>query len=733
MNSFSGIVLLLSTCCLLLSQNSSAQFVQALNPAVTQNSNQLNLAWLGGLNNVQLSSIDANNDNNQDLFVYDRTSEKSFVILCNANGNLIAQHKTQEATIPALREWALMRDYNCDGLPDIFSYGNGGIKIHRNIGTPTLWNFTVATNDLQSFSDFGNNSYFSSLYVSSVDLPLIEDLDNDGDLDVLTFGLNGDKIEFHKNLSMEFNGTCDSLHFALKNRCWGYLAEASFDNTLTLGSSDCPFNVANPERRKKYPSVNEYPKQHFVNSRHSGSTITNISEGNSLSKLLIGDVTYNTLTEINIVKNSINRDSVVSAFYNFPAANPIDLTTFPAGFVVNRNNMGNELLISPFGLSGTANQQSIWRYIDNNGNWTLEEQDFIQNQTIDVGSDAVPVWHDINRDGAMDIIIGNGNSFKQENEFGNLTLLVNTGSNQTPSFNISNSDFLNLKNLELENLYPTFGDLTGDNRDELIIGTKDGFLLYYTNNGNATEEFTLAQIQLLDNQNQVIDVGLFAAPCLIDVNHDDLLDLLIGNRNGKLVYYENVGTVNSPSLKLISNNYANINVTPALELNGYSTPSVSYIDESPILCVGNSEGIFTWYDSITDNSTSPNFDYPNAFKTGRRSALSAYTVNNTLHTIIGNKGGGLNYFVIDLNQLNITEKRKSSISVFPNPAKNLISIKGQKDNSTLTLVNLTGKTMLTQQLTSEEETIDISKLANGIYFANITGQSPPLVIKIIKQ
>lgn len=733
MNLFSIITFLLCSCCLTIAQNGFGQFVQAIHPPVTFNNNQLSLAWLGGLNNVQLSSVDANDDGIMDIFLYDRTSENSFIITCDVNGSIVEQNKIQENNIPKLREWALMRDYNCDGLPDIFSYGNGGIKIHKNIGTSTSWDFELITNDLQSFSDFGNNSYFSSLYVSSVDLPLIEDLDNDGDLDVLTFGLNGDKLEFHKNLSIEFNNTCDSLHFALKNRCWGYIEEANFDNTLTLESTNCPFNVINPEKRKRYPTTTEYPKQQFVTSRHSGSTITNISVANNLSTILIGDVSYNSLTELTIVNNSINRDSVVNATYNFPPSTPIDLTTFPAGFVINRNNLGNELIISPFGLSGTANQQSLWRYTYSNNQWNLSEKDFIQNQTIDVGSDAIPVWHDINRDGVMDIIIGSGNNFKLDNNYGSLTLLLNIGTNSNPSFNITDTNFLNLNSLSLENLYPAFGDLTGDNRDELIVGTKDGFLLYYTNNANAIEEFTLNQTQLTDNNNEVIDVGLFATPCLIDINDDNLLDLIIGNRNGKLTYYENIGNKTSPSFRLIDNNYGNINVTPALELNGYSAPSVSFINNSTLLSVGNSEGDFFWFDSLNENSVTPNQAYPSSLKTGRRSTLATYTVGNSLHTLIGNKGGGLNYFIIDLNKLSILEKQKNNISIFPNPTNNTFTIKGQAANSLLTLLNVAGKIMLTKQLSAKEENIDISNLANGIYFANITGQMSPIVIKIVKQ
>ena len=40
--------------------------------------------------------------------------------------------------------------------------------------------------------------------------PVFADIDNDGDIDILDFDVNGLRIEYHKNLSVENFSDCDS-------------------------------------------------------------------------------------------------------------------------------------------------------------------------------------------------------------------------------------------------------------------------------------------------------------------------------------------------------------------------------------------------------------------------------------------------------------------------------------------------------------------------------------------
>ena len=66
---------------------------------------------------------------------------------------------------------------------------------------------------------------------------------------------------------------------------------------------------------------------------------------------------------------------------------------------------------------------------------------------------------------------------------------------------------------------------------------------------------------------------------------------------------------------------------------------------------------------------------------------------------------------------------KNNITIYPNPAKNLITIKGDFNGlENITILNLLGQKVMEKTLISNEEKIDVSSLSNGvytIYFNNI--------------
>ena len=127
------------------------------------------------------------------------------------------------------------------------------------------------------------------LYVSSADIPAIVDVDGDLDLDILTFSIAGDHVEYHKNMSKELFGHCDSLIYVLKNKCWGGFREEVTSNAITLfdNSTLCTTgNVPNPEL-----PVNIKPEAE--EKAHSGSTLLALDiDQSGVLDALIGDVAY---------------------------------------------------------------------------------------------------------------------------------------------------------------------------------------------------------------------------------------------------------------------------------------------------------------------------------------------------------------------------------------------------------------------------------------------------------
>jgi sugar lactone lactonase YvrE len=69
---------------------------------------------------------------------------------------------------------------------------------------------------------------------------------------------------------------------------------------------------------------------------------------------------------------------------------------------------------------------------------------------------------------------------------------------------------------------------------------------------------------------------------------------------------------------------------------------------------------------------------------------------------------------------------------YPNPAKNTFTISIQ-ENATATVYNLLGKAVASKTLISGENTIDISKLTNGVYMVTIQNEKGAQSIKLVKE
>jgi hypothetical protein len=77
----------------------------------------------------------------------------------------------------------------------------------------------------------------------------------------------------------------------------------------------------------------------------------------------------------------------------------------------------------------------------------------------------------------------------------------------------------------------------------------------------------------------------------------------------------------------------------------------------------------------------------------------------------------------------------NGIEIFPNPAKNNITIEIPQivEEITLTISNINGKELTSQQIRDSTTQIDISNLASGIYFVKLITEKTVEVRKIIKE
>ncbi|MFZ4679541.1 MAG: T9SS type A sorting domain-containing protein [Flavobacterium sp.] len=82
--------------------------------------------------------------------------------------------------------------------------------------------------------------------------------------------------------------------------------------------------------------------------------------------------------------------------------------------------------------------------------------------------------------------------------------------------------------------------------------------------------------------------------------------------------------------------------------------------------------------------------------------------------------------------LGITDVIKNDFVLYPNPATNSLNVKGDFDsNESVTIYNMLGQTVLTKGVFSNEQSIDITSLAKGIY--NVYFNNAKVSYKFIKE
>lgn len=574
--------------------NSSAQpyFNRYDSIPVTINSNTLKFPWVGGLNSCQFSTIDLNMDNIEDLFVFDRAGNKISTFINNGTSGTIdytfapeyrSQFVNQHDDRGTMHDWILLRDYDMDGKKDIFTYSNGATAVYRNTTTTEdSISFELMTSFMKSFY----NPNYLALYISPVDMPTFIDVDNDGDLDVLTFHISGLQIEFHSNQSQELYGHSDSLAFMLYDQCWGDFSENSASNAVDLDT--CYWGEFRGEN----------------NNRHSGSSTLALDMNNDgVKEFMMGDISFKNLVLLS------NDGTLLDAhmYEQNPASPPnttaVDLAVFPAAFYEDINNDNiKDLISSPNTTNITENFNSIWLY-KNNGITSQPDFEFIQNNflqdnMIEVGEVSFPVFFDADNDGLQDLIIGNYGYYSDNGNYkSKLSYYRNTGTASDPAFQLITRDYASIEQLNIKSLVPTFGDIDGDDVSEMLIGDNNGVLHLFENNAQPGQpaSFVFSQANY-----SAIDVGLNAAPQLFDVNGDTLLDLVIGERNGNLNYYENTGTANNPVFSLMSEDFGGVDVRKQGFNIGYSTPFMFKLNNETQLFVGSESGDIHQYIGIEE-------------------------------------------------------------------------------------------------------------------------------------
>jgi hypothetical protein len=338
-----------------------------------------------------------------------------------------------------------------------------------------------------------------------------------------------------------------------------------------------------------------------------------------------------------------------------------------------------------------------------------------------------PAFADIDNDGDFDLFAGSyGDSY-----YGSVfNFYENTGTPDSPSFAPPQSNPFGLDSLESPFIFPAFADIDNDGDLDLLVGTNantyygEGMFFYFENTGSVTSP-SFAEPQ--SNPFGMVPPFGFAVPVFADLDHDGDFDLMCGDGNGHLMYYQNTGSVTQPAFEEpVQDPFG---LTPAYYIGA---PAFSDIDHDGDLdlFVGEYYGNFQYYQN-TGTDKMPEFAdaVTNPFGLAATYYWNFPTIadlddDSDDDILVGEYYGMFQYFKNTEYNIGIAENQgEGFFSLFPNPATESVYIV-LKDESPaymleVSIIDLNGRGINSGKRNTEDLLLRTEDLSPGVYIVKI--------------
>ncbi|MCB9354253.1 MAG: T9SS type A sorting domain-containing protein [Lewinellaceae bacterium] len=736
------------------------EMFQRMEVPASINGKNLKYAFAGGLNNAQFSSADLNNDGIQDLVVFDRAGN---VVLTFLNDGTIGVNGYTYApeyacNFPKLVDYALMRDYNQDGAADIFCAslqdGSQEMQVFRGYYENNMLKFTPfkfyypicpACDPYLIWYPSNQPGFLNNLSIAKTDIPSVDDIDGDGDLDIVTFAAgNTTHLWFLRNESVEKGYGLDSLQFTRVDDCWGKFYENGLEACRATLSDDpncCAPCFGGPEDE----SADDRE------ARHPGAAVLTYDQDNDGDKdLLLGNLSFECLGMFTN-GGSTNQAWMTGLDTLFPSYDVlVQLYTFPAAYHLDIDNDGKkDLLISPNSKSISEDRTCVWYYRNTASTGThfeLQTKSLFVDEMIDLGTVTHPVVADVNGDGLPDLVVGN-NGYYIPFDPGNsnnssLYLFLNVGTPWQPRFDLVDTDWLGMSQYSPNDydFAPTFGDIDGDNDLDLLIGNYGGWLYCFRNTAGPNNPMTFQQD--FNPMWVSMDVGSSSTPVIFDLDGDGLNDILMGEFQGNINFFKNTGTAtqpafsNQPSIAKIGGVDTEIIVNGV----GYSAPTVVITPDGPNLITGGVNGKIEVYDNISataDPFSEISLNWGNTDDGERSSpAFADLDFDGILEMVDGNLRGGLNIYktvLVDCTTPTTTVDTPAPVlQLSPNPTSAWVRVQlPEPAPAQWRAYNALGQLMASGNSADSPFSISVRNWEPGVYFVEVTAAGQHITGKLL--
>jgi hypothetical protein len=710
----------------LISITIHAQFQYKIDQSaeVEINGSKISMPWAGGLNSAQINTMDLNGDSHNDLVIYDKGVGKIWTFLQTEKSYRYAP-EFESLFPPNIQSFILLRDYNCDGKKDLFTFNNSinGISVYKNVtssGGKISWQqIKIYLPTTKSYTEILLTQGFSGLVnvlPGIDDIPNIADMDGDGDLDILNMRfVNPSTAEFHRNLSKETYGVCDSLIFKRETQRWGGWEECTCGQ-MAFGT-ECTTSGR---------------------TEHTG--------GKSLLTLDIDadgdlDVLYSEekCSQLYLLPNQgTGTTPLMNSITVYPTSNPIYFPFFPSPFLedVDFDGIGDLIISSNINVRTVFNtdfNKSLWLYKNTATSslpkFTLIKQNFLQESMIDVGDNSVPAFFDYDGDGDQDMFIGTFTS-DYDDFTGRIFQYENTGTKDTPVFSFITDNFGSIDLYRFYNVKLQFTDIDGNGTIDLTFtattfsdGVTSVYIVLNKNKDNGNFDFSNI---IKANFNLGADENV----CFVDVNRNGVADILVGRSTGALQYYENLGAAGTFNFALTNQTYLNLGITTARQNLSVAVGDLN-ADGNEDLVTGDQRGFVTIYDNFRSANTPEGitdivYDSMNNIYAAKNMGGRVWpTISNLFNgskpsIIIGNTAGGLSILKNE-DDVNLSDTPVISLSPNPVPKNQTLNIKADR-NVSMQIFSLLGQRMSEPIFipANQEYQLSFQNIFPGLYIARFT-------------